>query len=108
MLYRASYVTDAGKTYFFVSLSVSAKDSFLPAIFKSNASQGAGFCALPTTIKPREALLVDTSGGEHKIQYPFSPGSSEWFELWDDISQNPEIISSQRIGERVQLSLRNL
>ena len=108
MLYRANYVTDAGKTYFFVSLSVFANESFLPEIFKSNTSQGAGFCALPSTVRAREVLLFDASGDEHRIQYPFYPGSSEWFEFWNDISQNPEIIASQRIGESVRLNLRNL
>lgn len=108
-MYRADYVTDMGKSYFFVSLSVSVSDvSFLPEIFKSNASQGAGFCALPRTIRPREALLSDTSGEEYRIQYPFQPGSPEWLDFWNDINQNPEIIATRSIGERVQLNLRNL
>ena len=107
-MYRGNYVTDAGKTYFFVSLSVFANDSFLPAIFKNNASQGAGFCALPSTVKPREALLFDVSGDEHRIQYPFYPGSSEWLEFWDGINQNSGIITARSVGERVQLNLRNL
>jgi len=108
-MYRANYVTDMGENYFFVSLSVSVFDaSLLPEIFKNNASQGAGFCALPRTIRPREALLLDTSGEEYRIQYPFQPGSSEWLDFWDEINQNPGIIASQNIGERVQLNLRNL
>jgi len=107
-MYRGSYITDTGKTYFLVSLSVSASVSFLPEIFKNNTSPGAGFCTFPRTIRPREALLLDTSGEEYRIQYPFRPGSSEWLDFWNEINQNPGIIASQNIGERVQLNLRNL
>lgn len=108
-MYRANYVTDMGKSYFFVSLSVSVSAvSFLPEIFKNNTSKGAEFCALPRTVRPREALLLDTSGDEHRIQYPFQPGSPEWLDFWNEINQNPEVVASQSIGERVQLKLRNL
>lgn len=108
MLYRANYVTDTGKTYFFASLSVFTKESFLPEIFKSNTSQGAGFCALPRTVRPREALLLNASGEEHKIQYPFQPGTPEWLDFWNEINQNLEVVAAENIGERIQLNLRNL
>jgi hypothetical protein len=107
MLYRANYVTDTGETYFFASLSVLAKESFLPEIFKSNSSQSAGFCAFPRTVRPREALLWDASGEGHKIQYPFQPGTPEWLDFWNEINQNPEIVTNKNIGERIQLNLRN-
>jgi len=108
-MYRANYVTDMGENYFFVSLSVSVSDaSLLPEIFKNNALQGAGFCTLPRIIRPREALLLDASGDGHTIQYPFRPGSLEWLDFWNEINQNPGIIASRSIGERMQLNLRNL
>jgi hypothetical protein len=108
VLYRANYVTDTGKTYFFAPLSVLAKESLLPEVFRSNTSRSAGFCALPRTVRPREALLWDASGEEYKIQYPFQPGTQEWLNFWNAINQNPEIVANKNIGERIRLNLREL
>lgn len=103
-MHRADYATDLGVFYHFVSLM--AEDFFLPEIFKRNATKGDGFCALPSTVQPRRAILFDTEGREHRIEYPFRPGSPEWFEFWREIDENPAIISSRSIGEVVQLNLR--
>ncbi|MEG4251063.1 hypothetical protein [Microcoleus sp. Pol10D4] len=96
-MWRATYVTDTGKLYPYISLEVS--DFFLPIIFTANAIRGAGFCTLPRNIQPRQAILWDTEGGEHKIEYPFRPASAEWIEFWREIRTNPLIISSKGIGE---------
>lgn len=97
MLWRATYSTDADKLYPYISLEVS--DFFLPAIFTSNAVQGAGFCALPRNIRPRHAILWNAKGEEYKIEYPFRPATPEWIEFWREIKANSLIINSKGIGE---------
>lgn len=96
-MWRATYITDVGKLYPFISLQ--ASDFFLPAIFRENVIQGVGFCALPRNVRPREAILVDTEGREHRIEYPFQPGSPEWVEFWYEIKTNSLIINHRGIGE---------
>jgi hypothetical protein len=98
-IYSGNYMTDAGKIYFFVSLSAS---EFIPEIFKANTSKGTGFCTLPRTVQPRKAILLDTDGMEYIIEYPFLPGTAMWLEFWQQIRANPLIIASKGVGEIIK------
>jgi hypothetical protein len=95
--WRATYCTDAGKLYPFVSLE--ATDLFLPTIFRDNAVRGAGFCSLPQNFRPRQVILWDVQGEEYKIEYPFRSATPEWLEFWREIKANPLVMSSKGFGE---------
>jgi hypothetical protein len=101
--YRGDYTTDTGKVYFSVSLFVSEiAPELIPEIFSSNTTQGPGFCALPRNVKPRKASLIDTEGLSYQIEYPFKPGTPEWILFWEQIKENPLVISSSGNGEIVK------
>lgn len=100
MLWRANYITDAGKSYFFISLEIS--DFFLPQVLIDNAIRGFGFCSLPRSISPRRVIFWDTEGNEHIIEYPFRPATPEWIEFWREIKASSLIVASQGMGEVIR------
>jgi hypothetical protein len=100
MLWRSNYTSDSGKTFYYVSLY--AGSDWLPEIYQALATKGKGFCDLPASINPRYALITTEDGNTAKIEYPFAPGTAEWFLFWQQIESNPLIITSKGIGETVK------
>lgn len=106
MLWRVDYVTDSGKVYYQISLFTETESNLLPEIYTNSAIKGRGFCDLPKSIKPRHALITKEDGSISRIEYPFAPGTAEWFLFWQQIQNNPLIIDSKGIGETVKLRRR--
>ncbi len=101
MLWRANYVTDSGEIFYRITLVT--EEELAPEIYQISVVKGRGFCDLPKSIIPRHAILTKENGSKVKIEYPFMPGTANWVLFWEQIRGNPLIVSSEGIGERVNL-----
>ncbi len=101
MIWRANYISDSGKVFYYISLYTDS--DWLPEIYTISAIRGRGFCDFPASQNPRYALITGLNGNSQKIEYPFAPGSAEWILFWEEIKSNPLIITSKGVGETVKL-----
>ncbi len=100
MFWRADYTTDSGKIFYRVTLV--AEEDLLPEIYKTSVVKGRGFCDLPKSVNPRHAIITKEDGSKGYIEYPFMPGTANWFSFWEQIRGNPLIIASEGAGEKAK------
>jgi hypothetical protein len=107
------YITDLGTLVPYVKMDIafigedlrslrrvsdlSSISTIIPASLTSLLRQMNLSCEVD--IFPRFAILNLQGDRRLKLSYPFQPGSADWQIFWNDLLANPQIISTQGIGE---------
>jgi hypothetical protein len=113
MLVAPRYTTDLGFAVGYIKMDVafvgedlrslkrvsdlSSIETIVPASLASFLRQMNSSCE--TGVSPRFAILTLQGDRRLKLPYPFQAGSADWQIFWNDLLSNPQILSTQGVGE---------
>jgi hypothetical protein len=101
-VYHPGYTSDSGRIYPLSRLKINISNPTLsiPSGISDYIAKKKGI-SLPNNLNPRYIIASLSDKSETKIEYPFRPDTPEWYDFWQQLTANPQIVGVKGFGERM-------